>query len=124
VSLQKEIQGGDLKMLEQADNVRFFGYELNHFGDTAALCSLMDVVVSVDTSVAHLSGALGRPTLLLLPYRPDWRWLLERNDSPWYDSMRLYRQPSVGDWNAVFSRVSRDLHSTLSTSGLGDRQEA
>ena len=69
----------------------------------------MDVVISVDTSVAHLAAALGRPTWLLLPYSPDWRWLLERDDSPWYASMRLYRQSSDRQYAPVLKRVGQDL---------------
>jgi hypothetical protein len=121
VSLQKEIREADRLTLESSGNVRFFGPELKHFADTAALCDLMDIVISVDTSVAHLCGALGKPTWMLLPFCPDWRWLLERNDSPWYDSMVLYRQPSVGDWDSVFSRIAADLEATLNASGPVDR---
>jgi tetratricopeptide (TPR) repeat protein len=121
VSLQKEIREADRATLESFGNVRFFGPELKHFADTAALSDLMDIVISVDTSVAHLCGALGKPTWMLLPFCPDWRWLLERNDSPWYDSMTLYRQPSVGDWDSVFSRVSADLEMTFNASRLRDR---
>jgi len=121
VSLQKEIREADRETPESYGNVRFFGPELRDFADTAALSDLMDIVISVDTSVAHLCGALGKPTWMLLPFCPDWRWLLERCDSPWYASMSLYRQPSVGDWDSVFARVSTDLQSTLNASGLGDR---
>jgi ADP-heptose:LPS heptosyltransferase len=70
----------------------------------------MDVVISVDTSIAHLSGALGRRTWVLLSFTPDWRWMLDRNDSPWYPTAKLYRQKAVGDWNEVFTRVAADLH--------------
>jgi hypothetical protein len=121
VSLQKEIGEADRLTLESSGNVRFFGPELKHFADTAALCDLMDIVISVDTSVAHLCGALGKPTWMLLPFCPDWRWLLERNASPWYYSMVLYRQPSVGDWDPVFSRIAADLEATLNASGPVDR---
>jgi ADP-heptose:LPS heptosyltransferase len=65
----------------------------------------MDVVISVDTSVAHLSGALARPTWVLLPYLPDWRWLMDRSDSPWYPSARLYRQSAPRDWSAPLASV-------------------
>jgi ADP-heptose:LPS heptosyltransferase len=88
---------------------RHFGDQLTDFGDTAALCELMDLVISGDTSVVHLSGALGRPTWLLLPFSPDWRWLLEKADSPWYPSLTLHRQPSPGDWSGVLKRVNEAL---------------
>jgi ADP-heptose:LPS heptosyltransferase len=79
------------------------------FADTAALCELMDVVVSVDTSVAHLAGALGKTTMVMLPCSPDWRWMLDRTDSAWYPSLRLLRQASPGDWSGVFDAVRAEL---------------
>ena len=69
----------------------------------------MDLVISVDTSVAHLSAALGQPTWVLLPFVPDWRWMLNRQDSPWYPTMRLYRQAAQRDWSQVLAEVARDL---------------
>jgi ADP-heptose:LPS heptosyltransferase len=90
-----------------------FGDELQDFADTAGLCELMDIIISVDTSVAHLGGALGRPTWVLLPFCPDWRWLLERSDSPWYPSMTLYRQTARGDWDSVINRLHHDLSDKL-----------
>jgi len=69
----------------------------------------MDLVITVDTALAHLAGALGIPTFLLLPFQPDFRWLLARDDSPWYPTMRLYRQPSYGNWTAVINQVLEDL---------------
>ena len=71
---------------------------MKDFADTAALISHLDLVITVDTAVAHLAGALGIPVWLALPLIPDWRWLLEREDSPWYPSMRLFRQSTWGDW--------------------------
>ena len=109
VCLQKEIRDIDKKLLLQHPEIKHFGDALNDFTDTAALCELMDVVISVDTSVAHLAGTLGKPTWVLLPYNPDWRWLLKRNDSPWYSSMKLYRQDKIGDWDGVLRRVELDL---------------
>lgn len=106
VSLQKEIRPHDLPALKQAKHLQHFGDEITSFEDTAALCSLMDLVISVDTSVAHLSGALGQKTWVLLPYVPDWRWMLERTDSPWYLSMHLYRQNIQRDWMPVLEQVS------------------
>jgi ADP-heptose:LPS heptosyltransferase len=73
----------------------------------------MDLVISVDTSVAHLAGALGKTTWVLLPFVPEWRWLTDREDSPWYGSVRLIRQKSGGDWHAVFERVAADLRVEL-----------
>ena len=109
ISLQKEIRNEDKQALQLHPELLHFGDELHDFADTAALCDLMDIVISVDTSVAHLSGALGKPTWVLLPYSPDWRWLLERSDSPWYPAMTLYRQTAPGDWNPVISSIGEAL---------------
>ncbi len=86
---------------------------IRDYADTAALATLMDVVISVDTSAAHLAGALGRPVWLLLPYEPDWRWLLGRQDSPWYPTARLFRQPARGDWEGVVAHVGEALDATF-----------
>jgi ADP-heptose:LPS heptosyltransferase len=69
----------------------------------------MDLIITVDTALAHLSGAMGIPMLLLLPFQPDFRWMLNQDDSPWYPTMRLYRQPGPGDWDTVVQRVAEDL---------------
>ena len=88
------------------------GGELQDFSDTAALITCLDLVISVDTAVAHLTGALGKPCWVLLPdYRTDWRWHSDRADSPWYPQrMRLYRQSAAGNWSAVLDQVARDLN--------------
>ncbi|MBL3931461.1 glycosyltransferase family 9 protein, partial [Bacteroides thetaiotaomicron] len=78
--------------------------ELTDFAETAALVDAMDAVISVDTSVAHLAGALGRPPAVMLPHTPDFRWLLDRDDSPWYPGARLFRQPEGGQWAPVVER--------------------
>ncbi|HTR77934.1 MAG TPA: tetratricopeptide repeat-containing glycosyltransferase family protein [Gemmatimonadaceae bacterium] len=85
------------------------GPRLRDFGETAAAISHLDLVITVDTSVAHLAGALGVPVWILLPHIPDWRWLLDREDSPWYPSARLFREPTPGDWRAVVDTVGRAL---------------
>ena len=73
----------------------------------------MDLVITIDTSVAHLAGAMGKRVWILLPSNPDWRWLLDRNDSPWYPSARLFRQGQIGDWAGVIDQVKNELHSVL-----------
>jgi Flp pilus assembly protein TadD len=84
--------------------------EIEDFAGTAALIANLDLVISVDTSVAHLAAALGKPVWLLTCFDPCWRWLVERRDSPWYPRLRLYRQPKPGDWDTVLAEVTRDLH--------------
>jgi ADP-heptose:LPS heptosyltransferase len=93
----------------------FFDYseDIHDFSDTAALIENLDLVISVDTAVAHLAGALGKTVWTLLPYVPDWRWMLQREDSPWYPSMRLFRQPSIGDWESVINRVASELQKII-----------
>jgi hypothetical protein len=89
--------------------VHDLGPALTDWADTAAAVAALDLVVTVDTAVAHLAGALARPTWLLLPFAPDWRWLLERDHSPWYPTLRLFRQPRPGDWPAVVRSVAGAL---------------
>ena len=109
ISLQKEVREVDQLTLNSNPHILSFTSHLNDFLDTAALIDNLDLVISVDTSVAHLSAALEKKTLVLLASVPDWRWLLDREDSPWYPSMKLYRQPAVGDWNSVLERIQLDL---------------
>jgi hypothetical protein len=85
------------------------GADLYDFADTAALIAELDLVVTIDTAVAHLAGALGRPVWIMLRYDADWRWLLDRDDSPWYPTARLFRQPSAGDWQGVVADLMRAL---------------
>ncbi len=93
--------------------------ELHDFADTAALIAQLDLVISVDTSTAHLAGALGKPVWILLCFDSCWRWLRERTDSPWYPSARLYRQPSPGDWDGVVGQLRQDLHRWAECHGPG-----
>lgn len=92
-----------------AQNVKNAGTFFTDWADTAALVSALDLVVTVDTAVAHLAGALGKPVWIMLPFVPDWRWLLERADSPWYPTARLFRQPAADDWDAVITAVAAAL---------------
>ncbi len=99
----------DLNDAQSKLRIREFGKRLHNFADTAALLTQLDLLISVDTSVAHLAGALGRPVWLLVPFTPDWRWTFGREDSIWYPSMRLFRQPMPGDWASVMKEVSAAL---------------
>lgn len=110
--LQKDIREADFDALDDSD-IYSFDDDLMDFANTAALCECMDLVLSVDTSLLHLSGALGKRTWLLLPQVPDWRWMRDREDTPWYPSVKLYRQTTRGDWNPVFARVAADLRREL-----------
>jgi ADP-heptose:LPS heptosyltransferase len=82
---------------------------LRDYADTAALISQLDLVISVDTSVAHVSAALGKPVWVLVEFASDWRWLLDREDSPWYPTVRLFRQRARGDWSDVIDRAAQAL---------------
>jgi hypothetical protein len=107
--LQRDLREDDATLLDSSTIIFSYDDDLLDFPNTAALCECLDLVISVDTSPAHLSGALGRRTWLLLPFTPDWRWLRDRDDCPWYPTMKLYRQKAEGDWNEVFSRIAADL---------------
>jgi tetratricopeptide (TPR) repeat protein len=108
-SLQKEAGPAAEVWPAAWPGLRDWTAELTDFSDTADLIAALDLVVTVDTSVAHLAGALGRPTWVLLPFAPDWRWQLERIDSPWYASMRLFRQTGAGQWGPVMEAVASAL---------------
>ncbi len=109
ISIQRELRAADVAELARLPQLTHAGDDLNDFDDTAAVVALADLVISVDTAVVHLAGALGRPTWVLLPFCPDWRWMLERDDSPWYPTVRLFRQPAAGDWDRVITRVGEQL---------------
>jgi hypothetical protein len=108
VSLQKDVRACDAETLASCGLVDF-GDRLEDYSDTAALISQLDLVVSVDTSVAHLTGALGKPVWVLLTHAPDWRWLSEGNHSPWYASARVFRQDERREWGPVVLRVRQAL---------------
>lgn len=108
VVLQKDVRVADQPLIA-ARGITDLTAQIIDFRDTAALCAAMDLVISVDTSIAHLAGALGKEVWVLLPYNPDWRWMLDRKDSPWYTSARLYRQGAPDDWSDVLGAVRADL---------------
>lgn len=112
-SLHIDDRATDVQALRDATWIRRHSEALTDFSQTAALIQCLDLVITVDTSVAHLAGALGKPVWLLLPFSPDYRWLMNRNDSPWYDSATLFRQPSPGDWNSVLKEVSTALEESF-----------
>jgi len=109
VSLQKEVPPEDALALKERRDILHWGEELEDFSDTAGLMSELDLIVSVDTSVAHLAAALGRPTWILVTRVPDWRWLFDREDSPWYPTVRLFRQNDTRQWDGVIARVREAL---------------
>jgi hypothetical protein len=100
--ISADTRGDSLKITDLTEH-------LHDFADTAALMMELDLIISVDTAVAHLAGALGRPVWTLLPFVPDWRWGLKGETTPWYPTMRLFRQPVLGDWDSVIQRVTREL---------------
>jgi hypothetical protein len=111
ISLQVGSRAEDL--LGPAYKVSDFSSELVDFMDTAELIETLDLVITVDTAVAHLAGTMGKKTWVLLPFDPDWRWQLEREDSPWYPAIKLFRQRKLGDWQEVVDRVKNALQEEL-----------
>ena len=108
-SLQVGAGESSLSKTGFAENVTVLGPKLTDYAVTAAAIDQLDLIISVDTSVVHLAGAMEKPVWVLLPFAPDFRWMLERDDSPWYPTMRLFRQPKMGDWDAVFAQVRKEL---------------
>lgn len=113
VSVQKGPAAARLERPVPGMDVLDLGREIRDFADTAAILMHFDLLISVDTSVAHLAAALGRPVWTLLPFAPDWRWLMDREDTPWYPTMRLFRQARAGDWDGVLARVAAALRETV-----------
>ena len=108
-SIQKEIRASDQEELDKYKNLQQHQNDLIEFSDTAAILNQMDLIISVDTSVAHLAGALAKRVWILLNYIPDFRWMLDREDSPWYPNARLFRQPKIDDWNSVIKKIEKEL---------------
>jgi len=131
ISLQKEIREVDRPAFPGGGSVLDLSAELGDFGETAAVIENLDLIVTVDSAVAHLAGALGKPVWVMLPWVPDWRWMLDRDDSPWYPTLRLIRQQRLGDWSEVIARVARGVemagvahyHLRGLESGRGARRE-
>lgn len=133
VVMQTEVPDADGPVLQAAPNCEQPGAAVQDFADSAALCASIDLLLTVDTSLAHLGGALGCPTWLLLPWRADWRWGVAGDRSDWYPGMRLYRQPALHDWHSVLARVRADLLSwecpagparhTQRSAGVADSRE-
>jgi tetratricopeptide (TPR) repeat protein len=121
VSLQKDMREGDRDILRSHPQIVHLGDAIEDFADTAAIMSELDLVISSDTSVVHLAGALGRPVWVLLQWVADWRWLRARSDNPWYPTARLFRQPRIDDWESVVSQVQQELARTSATTAGGHR---
>jgi ketosteroid isomerase-like protein len=107
--LQKEFRADDRAWLDRTGRVTTHEAVLHDFGDTAALIEAMDLVISIDTAVAHLAGALAKPVWIMLAFNPDWRWMVGQDDSPWYPTARLFRQTAAGDWRGVVGAIAESL---------------
>jgi tetratricopeptide (TPR) repeat protein len=116
ISLQREVRSEDAAALADETRVWHLGGQLENFLDTAAVIALCDLVISVDTALAHLAGAIGRPLWVLVPFAPDWRWTLQGETTPWYPTARLFRQRALGDWDDVIARVGAELSRFISVS--------
>src|SRR5262249_32507352 len=109
VALQKEVPKEDEPLLDSSGMAIFLGERQADFADTAAMIALLDLVITIDTSVAHLAAAMGKPTWVLLPFSSDWRWMIGRERTPWYPPERLFRQPARGDWETVLTQATTAL---------------
>ena len=99
----------DLRDVEMASRINPLGVQFQNFSDTAAVITHLDLVISPDTAVAHLAGALNQPVWIMLPHVAEWRWLMDRDDSPWYPAMRLFRQHVRQDWSSTVSKIAYNL---------------
>ena len=117
VCLQKVIRANELETVAAFGRVSTHGEVLGDFADTAGLIEALDLVITVDTSVAHLAGAMGKPVWIMITANPDWRWGLHRTDSPWYASARLFRQARLDDWDSVLDAVRLALGQTFGNAG-------
>src|SRR5262249_22730818 len=109
LSLQKDLRPGDRDLLRASPALTHLGDAIEDFSDTAAIVSSLDLVISSDPSIVPLAGALGKPVWILLQCAADWRWLAERSDCPWYPTARLFRQPTMDDWESVLRQVGAEL---------------
>jgi hypothetical protein len=109
VSLQKPMPPADMEHVAKFAHMTDLSQDLTNFGETAAVIENLDLIVTVDTSMGHLSGALGKPVWIMIPKAADWRWLLGRSDSPWYPSARLFRQDKPGAWDPILAEVRTAL---------------
>jgi tetratricopeptide (TPR) repeat protein len=107
--IQKELSVIDMEFLKKYPEIKFIGEEIVNFSDTAAIVENMDLIISIDTSLIHLAGAMGKKCFLMLSWSPEWRWLLDRSDSPWYKSIKIFRQKLIGDWNSVINQIEFEL---------------
>jgi hypothetical protein len=112
---QRDVSSADAEPLRERLEVLAFGDALNDFAEAAALISRLDLLITVNSSTAHLAGALGNRVWVLLRHTPDWRWLIDREDSPWYPTARLFRQSAKRDWNEVIERVGAELQKFVET---------
>ncbi|MCK5640178.1 MAG: hypothetical protein KAJ19_05255, partial [Gammaproteobacteria bacterium] len=112
-SLQKGVAAADISGAANKMDIVDFSKFIEDFTDTARIIQNLDLIITVDTAVAHLAGAMGKPVWVLLPYAPDWRWGLENKNTPWYPSMQLYRQHTVTEWTDIVEEISEDLRSLL-----------
>jgi ADP-heptose:LPS heptosyltransferase len=113
VSLQKPMPEADRVELARFAGMTDLSEDLTDFGETAAVIENLDLVITVDTSMGHLAGAMGKPVWIMIPKAADWRWLLERDTTPWYPSARLFRQRRPGDWDGVLAQVREALQAQL-----------